>query len=42
MHVDPALREFAGDSHAQAAAQDRVLAAQAEREPVQRRGKLNI
>ncbi|MBY8336252.1 hypothetical protein KYN89_04260 [Alteriqipengyuania sp. NZ-12B] len=30
MHVDAALREFAGDSRAQAAAQDRVLAARAE------------
>lgn len=29
MHVDPALREFAGDSRAQAAAQDRALAARA-------------
>ena len=29
MHVDAALREFAGDSRVQAAAQDRVLAARA-------------
>ena len=30
MHIDPALGEFAGDSRAQAAAQDHVLAARAE------------